>query len=325
MQRRTFVAGMAMGMVASHTAGAQQAASVWRIGFLGTTSPEVHGAFLDAFRAGLRARGYIEGKNVTLESRWAESDYQRLPVLAAELLRLNVDLILTHGTPGAQAAKKATSTVPIVVAVMGDPQATGVVQNLARPGSNLTGTTFFFPELNAKRIQILKEAVPNMKRIAVLLNDANPGNVVTFDAMAQTARSIGVEAIRVVAHSANDLEAAFTEMRKARADAVALYEDPLFLAEAPRLAALAERHRLPSIGFREYADAGGLLAFGVNFAEVWRRAADFVDRIFKGAKPADLPMAQASKFDMVVNLRTAKTLRLTIPQTVLIRADAVIE
>jgi putative ABC transport system substrate-binding protein len=325
MSRRAFVTGLGAILAAPLDAVGQQTGKVWRIGFLGTTAREVHGAFVDAFRAGLRELGYVEGKNVTLEYRWAQSDYARLPVLAAELVRMKVDLILTHGTPGAQAAKQATSTIPIVVAVMGNAVATGLVQSLARPGANVTGSAFFFPELNAKRIEILKEVLPNLKRVAVLLNDANPGNVVTFDAMAQTARSIGVDAIQVVAHSADDMEAAFAQITKARAEAVALYEDPLFLAQASRLAALAERHRLPSIGFREYADAGGLLAFGVNFPDVWRRAAGFVDRIFKGAKPAELPMAQPGKFDTVVNLRTAKTLRLAIPQKVLLRADTVIE
>lgn len=302
------------------------AAKVHRIGFLGTTSPKaIHGKFLDVFRAGLAERGWVEGKNVSIEERWAEGEYGRLPGLAAELVRLNVDLILTHGTPGVQAAKSATTTIPIVVAIAGDAVATGVVQSLARPGGNVTGSTFSFPEVNAKRIEILKEALPGLKRTAVLLNGANPGNVVTFDAMTRTARTVGVEALQVVARSAEDLDGAFAQMTKMRAEAVAIYEDALFLAEARRLATLAERQKLPAIGFREFADAGGLLAFGVNWPDVWRRAAEYVDRIFKGARPGELPMAQPGKFDTVVNLRTAKALRLTIPNKVLMRAETVIE
>lgn len=305
---------------------AQPPAKVYRIGFLGVTSPtSPHGAFVDAFREGLRERGYVEGKNVTIEYRWAESDYSRLPVLAAELVRLNVDLILTHGTPGARAAKEATTTIPIVIAIVGDAVATGLVSSLARPGGNLTGSTFFFPEVNAKRLEMLKEALPGLKRVAVLLNDDNRGNVVTFDTMAKTARSINVEVVQVATRNPDDFERAFAQIARSGAHAVAVYEDALFLAQAARLAALAERHRLPSIGFREYADVGGLLGFGVDFPAVWRRGAGFADRIFKGARPADIPMQQPEKFETVVNLRTAKILRLTIPPRVLQRADTLIK
>jgi putative tryptophan/tyrosine transport system substrate-binding protein len=326
--RRAFLSTVVLGVLAAPGAADAQepkAGKVWRIGFLGTTSTKSHGAFVDAFRAGLRERGYIEGKNVTLEYRWAESDYGRLPVLAAELVRVNVDLILTHGTPGGLAAKAATTTIPIVVTVVGDPVTTGLVESLARPGGNLTGSSFFFPELNAKRIELLKEALPGLKRAAVLMNGSNPSNVVTFDAMANTARTVGVDVVQVLARSPDDFDAAFAQITKARAEAVAVYEDPLFIAQAARLAALAERHRLPSVGFREYAEAGGLLAYGIDFPDVWRRAAGFVDRIFKGAKPSELPMEQAGKFDTIVNLRTAKALRLAISPKVLLRADTVIE
>jgi putative ABC transport system substrate-binding protein len=304
---------------------AQPTGKVWRIGFLGTTSPKSHGAFVDAFRSGLRERGYVEGKSVTIEYRWAEGDYARLPALAAELVRLNVDLILTHGTPGGQAAKGATTTIPIVIAITGDAVATGLVQSLARPGTNLTGSTFFLGEMNAKRIELLKEALPGVKRVAVLMNATNPANVVTFEAMARTARTVKVEAVQVLARRAEEFDTAFAQITQARAEAVVVYEDPLFIAQSARLAALAQQHRLPSVGTREYADAGGLLAFGVNFPDVWRRAAGYVDRIFKGAKPSDVPMEQPGKFDTVVNLRTAKALRLTIPPAVLVRAETVIE
>jgi putative tryptophan/tyrosine transport system substrate-binding protein len=326
--RRAFVRTVALGIVATPLAAAGQASragKVWRIGFLGTTSAKSHGAFVEAFRTGLRERGYVEGKDVVIEYRWAESDYGRLWPLAAELVRLNVDLILTHGTPGGRAAKAATTTIPIVVAVAGDAVATGLAESLARPGGNLTGSTFFFPELNAKRLEMLKEALPGIKRAAVLMNDSNPANVATFDAMARMARTVGVDVTQVIARSPNDFASAFAQITKARAEAVAVYEDPLFVAQAAALAALAERHRLPSIGFREYAEVGGLLAFGLDFPDVWWRAAGFVDRIFKGAKPSELPIEQAGKFETIVNLRTAKTLRLTIPSKVLLRADRVVE
>jgi putative ABC transport system substrate-binding protein len=325
VSRRRFVVTVATVLVAPAAAQGQSGAKVHRIGFLGSTSPKSHGAFLDAFREGLRERGYVEGKHFRIEERWADGDYGRLPGFAAELVGLNVDLILTHGTPGGRAAKAATTTIPIVIAIVGDAVATGLVQSLARPGGNLTGSSFFFPELNAKRVEMLKEAFPALKRVAVLMNDSNPGNVVTFEAMARTARTVGVEIFQFSARSPDDFDAVFAQIAKARSEAVAVYEDALFLAQAARLAALAERHRLPSIGFREYADAGGLLAFGVNFPDVWRRAAGYADRIFKGAKPSDLPVEHPGKFDTVVNLRTAKALRLTIPRKILLRAETVIE
>jgi putative ABC transport system substrate-binding protein len=313
-------------LAAPLVAAADQAGKVWRIGFLGSTSPKApHGGFLDGFRAAMRERGYVEGKNLVLESRWAESDYARLPAFADELVRLKVDLILTHGSPGARAVKAATSSIPVVIAVMGDAEATGIVQSLARPGGNITGTSFSFPELNTKRLELLREALPSVKRVAVLMNDANPGNVMTFEAMSKMARRVNVDVVQVLAHSAEEFDAAFVQIAKARAEAVVVYEDALLVAHAAKLAGLAERHRLPSVGFPEYADAGGLLAYGVNFPDTWRRAAGFVDRIFKGAKPAELPMEQPAKYDTVVNLKTAKTLKLTIPRKVLHRAETVIE
>jgi len=323
--RRRLILGAAAVLLAPRAGHGQPTGKMQRIGFLGSTSRRAHGPFLDAFRAGLRERGYVEGKDFTIEARWAEGEYGRLPALAADLVRQNVDLILTHGTPGAQAAKAATSTIPIVIAVTGDAVATGVVPSLARPGGNVTGSSFFFGELNAKRIEMLKEALPGLKRVAAVMNDTNVGNVVTLEAMSRTARSVGVDLVQVFAKSPDDFEGAFAQIVKAHADAVVVYEDALFIAQAERLAALATRHRLPSVGFREYADAGGLLAFGVNFPDVWRRAAVFADRIFKGARPGDLPMEQPQKFDTIVNLRTAKALKLTIPPKVLRRADSVIE
>jgi ABC-type uncharacterized transport system substrate-binding protein len=325
ISRRQVVLGAAALVAAPTAAHGEQAGRVYRIGFLGSTSPTSHGAFVDAFREGLRERGYVEGKNVLIEYRWARNDYSRLPALAADLVRLHVDLILTHGTPGGRAAKAATTTTPIVVAIAGDAVATGLVQSLARPGGNLTGSSFFFPELNAKRVEMLKEALPALKRVAVLMNSTNSANVVTFDAMTNTARTVGIDTVQIFARSADEFDDAFAQMVRSRCEAVAVYEDALFIAQVAKLAALAQQHRLPSVGFREYADAGGLLGFGVHFPDVWRRAAGYVDRIFKGAKPGELPMEQPGKYDTVVNLRTAKALRVTIPPTVLLRAETVIE
>jgi putative ABC transport system substrate-binding protein len=323
LARRRFVIGAGALLAAPATAYGQRAGKVYRIGVLGTTSPKSHGAFVDAFRDGLRERGYIEGKTVVVDVRWAENDYDRLPAIAAELVNAKVDLIVTHGAPGARAAKATTTTVPIVIAISGEAVATGLVQSLARPGGNVTGSTFFFSELNAKRLELLKEALPKLKRVAVLLNDANPGNVMTTETA--TAKSIGIEVVQATARRTDDFDGAFGQITRSQCEAVIVYEDPLFLAEAKRLAELCERHRLPSAGFREFADAGGLLGFGINFPAVWRHAAGFVDRIFKGARPGDLPMEQPAKFDTVVNLRTARALRLTIQRKVLLRAETVIE
>jgi putative ABC transport system substrate-binding protein len=325
ISRRRLVVGSAALLATSTATSGLLASRIYRIGFLGSTSPKAHGLFLDAFRDGLKERGWVEGKTVTIESRWAQSDYGRLPALAAELVRSNVDLILTHGTPGAAAAKSATTVIPIVIAIVGDAVATGLVQSLAHPGGNLTGLSFFFAELNAKRIELLKEAFPTLKRVAVLMNSSNAGNVATFESMARMARTLGIEVVQVVAQNPEEIDAAFAQIAKSRGEGVSVYEDALFLAQAPRLAALAERHRLRSIGFREFAEAGGLLGFGVNFPDAWRRAAGFADRILKGAKPADLPMEQPAKYDTVVNLRTARTLGLTISPTVQLRADVVID
>jgi putative tryptophan/tyrosine transport system substrate-binding protein len=325
LARRQLVVGAAALLAVPARAYGQRAGKLYRIGLLGTTSPKSHGAFVDAFREGLRERGYVEGKTVALEYRWAENDYARLPALAAELVRLNVDLILTHGAPGARAAKAATATIPIVIAISGEAVATGVVQSLARPGGNVTGSTFSYSELNAKRLELLKEALPGVKRVGVLLNGANPGNVATVETVTRTARSVGIEVTPAIAKSADEFEGAFGQMTRAQCEAVLIYEDPLFVAEARRLAALCERHRLPSASFRELTDAGGLLGFGINFPAVWRHAASFVDRIFKGANAGELPMEQPEKFDTVVNLRTARALKLTIQPKVLLRAETVIE
>jgi ABC-type uncharacterized transport system substrate-binding protein len=303
-------------------AEAQRAGKMYLIGFLGGGSPSGYSPHVAALRLGLQDHGYVEGKNVTLEFRWAEGKYDRLPTLAAELIRLNVDLIVTQGTPAAIAAKQTTRTIPVVMTIVGNPEA--VVTSLARPGGNVTGSSFFMPELNVKRLEILKTALPRLARVAVLTNPGNPAMVSVLRAMEENASALNVKLWHMEVRRLDELEAAFTAAR-AQAEALAVIEDGLFVANARRVAELALRHRLPGVGFTEYAEAGGLLAYGVDFPQMWRQSMVLVDKIFKGAKPADLPVLQATRFYVVINLKTAKALGLTIPQTLLQRADQVIQ
>ncbi|MBI3626261.1 MAG: ABC transporter substrate-binding protein [Candidatus Rokubacteria bacterium] len=304
---------------------AQRPPKVHRIGFLGAASSSGYASLVEAFRQGLRDLGYVEGKNIVIEYRWAEGRYDSLPDLAAELVRLNVEVIVTHGTPGTLAAKQATKTIPIVMAVSGDAVATGIVASVARPGGNITGSTFFFPEINAKRLELLKEAVPRASRVALLLNPDNPSMGPVLKAVEAAARSLKVQLHQFEVRSPDEFAGAFSAMTKRRAEAVAIIDDAVLIAHAGRIADLAVKSRLPTIGFREYADVGGLMAYAVNFPDIWRRAAVFVDKLLKGAKPADLPIEQATKFELIINLKTAKALGLTMPQSLLIRAEHVIQ
>jgi putative ABC transport system substrate-binding protein len=321
-----FILVLGLGVVAAPApSDAQQPGKVPRIGFLGASSESDLGARFEAFRQRLRDLGYVEGKTLIVESRWAEGRYERLPALAAELVGLPVDLIVTHGTPGARAAKRATTTIPIVMAASGDAVASGLVTSLARSGGNITGSTFFSPEVTAKRLELLKEAVPLLRRVAVLLNPDDPGTAAILRAMALTATSLNVALEHFEARGPIEFESVFTAMATRRIDALATTNDTTLITNAARLAALAVQRRLPSVGFTELAQAGGLLGYGVDFPELFRRAAVFVDKTLKGATPADLPVEQPTKFDLAINLKTAKALALTIPQSLLMRADEVIE
>jgi putative ABC transport system substrate-binding protein len=280
---------------------------------------------MEAFRGGLRDLGYVESQNLVIEFRWAQGKNERLPELAAELVRLKPDVLVTHGVPGTLAAKRATDTIPIVMGVVGEAIAIGAVEGLARPGRNITGSSFFVPELNAKRLEVLKEALPRLRRVGVLLNRDNPVNATVLKAMEHTAQALKIQLRSVEVRDPADFEDAVSTLVKERADAIAVQDDAMLFAQVRRIADLARRHHVPTIGFVDYARAGGLLAYGVNFADLWRRAAGFVDKILKGAKPADLPVEQATKFDLVINLKTAKALGLTIPQSLLLRADQVIQ
>jgi putative ABC transport system substrate-binding protein len=301
-----------------------QPVKVVRIGFLGPTSAASNASRMEALRAGLRDLGYLEGKNLVIESRWAEGKFDRLPELAAELVRLNVDVILTAGTPGIRAAKNATTTIPVVMVTSGDPVAFGFVASLARPGGNITGSSNFSPELSAKRIELLKEILPRTQRIGVLFNPDNSINERNLPAMEQTAKSLKVGLQRFEVRSADEFKNAFSAMSKQRVDAVALPEDDFLNANQNQIVELAAKHRLPSVGREVFAEAGGLIGYGVNIIDLYRRAAIFVDKILKGAKPADLPVEQPMKFEFVINLKTAKQIGVTIPQSVLFRADKVI-
>jgi putative ABC transport system substrate-binding protein len=320
------VAALALSLLAAPLAVAGQAeGKVYRIGFLGSATASGYANQIAALREGLRDLGYDEGKNIVIEYRWAEGRYDRLPVLAAELVALKVDLIVTHALPGSLAAKQATTTIPIVMAAAGDPVASGIVPSLARPGGNITGSSFFVAELAAKRLEMLKEAVPHIRRVAVLLNPDNPVNRPILNEMELAAKSLKVGLQQFGARGPDHFENAFSAMVGQRTNGLVVHDDPMLIANARQIADLAATKRLPSIGFKEFAVAGSLMAYAVDFPAFYRRAAVFVDKILKGAKPGDLPIERATRFEVVINLKTAKALGFKIPPSVLVRATEVIE
>jgi putative ABC transport system substrate-binding protein len=323
-RRETAIALLALG-VAPLRSFAQQLDKVWRIGFLGTASSSGYVKETDTIRAGLRDLGYVEGKNIVIEYRWAESNPERLKEMAAELVALKVEVIITHSTLGGRTAGRATKTIPIVMADSSDPVATGLVASLARPGGNITGSTSFQIEIAAKRLALLKEAVPRLKRVSVLFNALNANNEVYIRQMEATAKLVGVELHQFSVRAAEELPGAFTVMTKERFEATVIGEDPLLNSNVGVIAALAVTHRLPTIGLTTFPDAGGLLGYGANRPLLWGQAAYFVDKILKGAKPNDLPIERATKFDLIVNLKTAKALGVKIAPQLLQRADRVIE
>ena len=305
-------------------ARAQPSGKTYRIGFLGPGSYAERKRDIDALQTGLRRLGYEEGKNIVIEYRWADGRYERLPELTAELVKLNVDVLVTVGTPGALAAKQATSTIPIVLAAVGDPVAAGIVDSLARPGGNVTGLTFFFVEICAKRVELIKEAIPALSRIAVLINPANPSHLLALSAMQGMASALGVELVPVEARGLDDIADMIVATTR-RAPGLVTIDDPLFMSIARQIAELALQNSVPMIGFKPQAEAGALMEYGVDLADLYFRSAAFVDKILKGTRPADLPIERAVKFELVVNLKTAKRLGVELPTSVLIRADEVIE
>jgi putative ABC transport system substrate-binding protein len=301
---------------------AQQPANIHRIGFLGSASAAGYARQVEALRAGLRELGYAENKNIIIEYRWADGEYTRLSGLATELVNLKVDVIVTCCTPGGLAAKRATTTIPIVVAFVGNAVASGLVDSLARPGGNLTGSSFFNPELVGKRLELLKEVSPHIKRVGILVNASNRG--LTMTAMEIAAKTLKLDLKMFWGQEPNDFSSAFAAMAKARVDAIAINEDPVIIAHARAIGELAAKQRVPSIGFAEIGETGGLIGYGANFIEMYHRAAYFIDRILKGSKPSELPVEQPTKFELVINLKTAKALGISIPQSIMLRADKVI-
>jgi len=307
-------------------AAAQPSNTVHRIGFLWNSSPSLTHHFLEAFRYGLNERGYVEGTHFTIESRYAEGDPARLPGLAAELVGLPVAVIVTSGSQAIQAVKQATSTIPIVIAASSDPIETGFVTSLARPGENLTGLSLSAPELSGKRLELLKEAVPAIAHVAVLANPGNPSTAAQLRETQRAAQALAVQLHLVEVQGPQELDHAFAAIRSVPADALLVLSDPLFMSsQRARLAELTATSRLPAMYvFREDVEAGALMAYGPSFLDLFRRAATYVDKILKGAKPGDLPVEQPMKYELILNLKTAKALGLTFPPALLILADEVI-
>ncbi|HLA81979.1 MAG TPA: ABC transporter substrate-binding protein [Thermoleophilia bacterium] len=309
-------------LVAPLAVEAQPAAKVWRIGFLSPGFPPPPFALLQ----GLRELGYVEGQNTAVEARWAEGHVDRLTELAADLVRLKVDVIFANGYLAILAAKTATKTIPIVFSTHVDPTGTGLVASLARPGANLTGSTLMSPELAGKRLELLRELVPGVSRVAVLMYTANPGFVPTMKQTEAAARSLGVRLHLVEANTPGEFERAFSAMGEGGATALHVQLELMFLAQRARIVELAARTRLPAMyDVREFVDAGGLISYGPRLSEELRRLATHVHKILRGMNPANLPVEQPTRFELVINLKTAKALGLTIPRSVLIRADEVIE
>ena len=326
--RRAFVGGLtAAGLAGPLAVKAQPAGTMHRIGYLGNSSLSSESALLEGFRQGLRERGYIEGTNIAFEYRWAEEKIEVMPGLAAQLVRLKVDVILTAGTPAALAVKAATTSIPIVLAALGDPVGAGLVSSLARPGGNVTGLSALSPELEGKRLQLLKEMVPRLHRVVVLMNPANPVSGLVWKQTQAAAASARVAVQPVEARGANDLGPAFATITKVKADGMIVMPDrSTLIPHRVQIVTFAARSRLPAVyTFPEFVQEGGLVAYGPNFPDLYRRAATYVDKILKGAKPGDLPVEQPTKFELVINLKTAKALGLTIPHSMLLRADQVIQ
>ena len=322
------VTGMALALLlAVLVVPESQAGAGYRIGFLGLTSSADYASNLAAFRQGLRDLGYEEGKKLEIEYRWAQGHDERLPALASELVRLNPDVLVTHATPGIRAAQQATTTIPIVMGISADPVRLGFVKSLARPGGNITGVATMQFDLAAKRLELFKEAIPTLRHVAVLLNPANPVVREDLRQMEVAGGKLGVKLRPFdLAGEPAALQTVFAAILRERPDGLIVVADSLAAKHSARIGEFAARNRLPAMAaLREIVADGGLISYGGNYAEGWRVAARYVDRILKGAKPADLPVEQPTKFDLVINLKTAKALGLTIPPSILARADQVIE
>jgi putative tryptophan/tyrosine transport system substrate-binding protein len=312
---------LALGVIAE----AQQPKKIPRIGYLGAASPSTNAGRREAFQQGLRELGYVDGKNIVIEWRSAEGKLDRLPALAAELVRLKVDVIVTGGGSGTRSAKEATKTIPIVMAQVPDPVGDGFVASLARPGGNITGLSALGPELSGKRLELLKETVPKLSRMAVLGTSTPPGNAQQLREVELAAEALKVKLQFLAVLDAKDIETAFRAASNGHAEGVLVLSASIFVSRRTQVLDLAQKSRLPAIYYSpEFVEAGGLMSYGVNDTDLYRRAATYVDKILKGAKPADLPVEQPTKFEFVINLKTAKQIGLTIPPNVLARANKVI-
>jgi putative ABC transport system substrate-binding protein len=306
--------------------GASPTGRVMRVGILGATTTAGFASQWEAFRLGLRDLGWVEGRDLVYETLFADNQPERLAPLAAELVALRVDLLATHGIPGTRAAKGATATIPILMASVADPVAAGLVSSFARPGGNVTGIAFLAQELAAKRLQLLKEALPGLQRAAVLSNSRNAAySDAMFEAMSAAATTLQVQLQRFDAPDPQQYEAVFAQIAARRLEAVAITEEATFIAQAGPLAALAQQQRLPSVGNKEFAQAGGWMGYGANRDAIFRRAAVLADKLLRGARPADIPVEQPTEFELLLNARTARAIGQALPPTLRLRADAVIE
>jgi putative ABC transport system substrate-binding protein len=324
MDRRAFIGGVAGGLIATPLAArAQQVGRIYRIGLLEAVPAAQNAANLDALRKGLRDLGYVEGRNLIIEYRSAEGRAERFPDLASELVRLRVDLIVTRGTPAALAAKDATETIPLLMATMGDPRA--IVTSFAHPGGNITGVTTFSTELTAKRIELVKEMVPNLSRVGLLHNMGNPAAPPEWEETKRAARALGLHAELLDVRRQEDLSRAFELAVRQHVDALVIGPDGLTQMHQQTILDFVARNRLPAAWpAREFVEAGGLIAYAVNYPDLYFRFARFIDKIFKGGKPSEIPVEQPMKFELVINLKTAKALGITVPKSLLLRADDLI-
>ena len=313
-------------LLGSLAAQAQQTGNVYRIGFLGNSTAALEANLVGPFREGLRDLGYIEGRNVLIEYRWAEGKYDRFPVLIGELLALKVAVIVTAGTPATLAVKKATTSVPLVMTAVGDPVGTGIVPSLSHPGGNITGLTAISTEIDAKRLELLREVVPSVSYIALLWNAASPLQVLAEKQVQAAAQVLRMRVLSLGVKTEEEIKSALAVMARERPDALLVLADRLLLHHRVLIMDFATRHRLPGVhAYRELVEAGGLMSFGPSYADMHKRAAYFVDRILKGAKPGDLPVERPRTFELVINLKVAKALELTIPQSVLLRGTEIIQ
>jgi putative ABC transport system substrate-binding protein len=324
MKRRDFI--ILLGGATAWPLVARAQGRIPRVGFMGNSTAALEVNLVDSFREGLRELGYEEGRNIAIEYRWADGRYERFAALVAELIAAKVDVIVTAGTPAALAVKKATSTVPLVMVAVGDPVGTGLVPSLARPDGNLTGLSSVAPDLEGKRLELLREIVPSVSRIAVFINSVNPFHATSMRQAQSAGKTLGVKVQQYDIRKSEDLDGAFAAIRKERPDALLILADRVFLHNRERIVDFTEEQRLPNVSaYKEVVEAGGLMSYGPSYEDMHKRAAIYVNKILKGAKPGNLPIEQPTKFTLVVNLKAAKALGISMPPAVLSRADDVIE